>query len=201
MCNDAPEVLLDTVSKASSGHQRSQPMKVRPDLPGVGVDLGKYTLLGQTHIPVDHFLDDAVLRALLARDRSFLIFGQVAGISPHIAAARTLRRRIGPAGDQYESIHHYRQKVYLRRLIQAAHLLGLGGHWPPAEEMSGLMKNIIEFSGWYDINKQGYVNGFPSELKEDILGVHAIEMGGVQIGYGFNLDFTEGVTGDMEFTF
>ena len=201
MCNDAPEVLQGRVSKASSQHRRVQPMKVRTDLPGIGVDLTKFTLLGQTRLPVDHFLDDNVLRTLMARDRSFLVFGQVAGISPNIAAPRTLRRVIGSAGEQYEFIHHYRQRVYLRRLIQAAYWLGLGGAWPSVDEMNALMKQMINFWGWYDINREGYVNAFPSELESDAVEVHPIEMGGTLVGYGFNLRFKAGVVGEMEITF
>ena len=201
MCNDSPPVLKNTISKASSQHLRAQPMKVRDDLPGVGVDLTKYTLLGQTHLPTDQFLDDTVLRTLLARDRSFLVFGQVAGISPHIAAFRTLHRVIGSSGEQYELIHHYRQRVYLRRLIQAAYHYGLGGNWPTADEMNALMKQLVTYWGWYDINKEGYVNAFPSELQGDTLEVHAIEMGGALVGYNFSLTFKAGVAGEMELTF
>lgn len=201
MCNDNPDVLRSVVSKVPRQQLQAQPMKVRPDMPGVGVDLTKYTLLGQSRLPVDHFLDDTILRTLLARDRSFLVFAQVTGMSPNIAAPRTLRRSIGEGGERYELIHHYRQRVYLKRLINAAYHLGLGGAWPSGQDMSALMDQLVKFWGWYDINHEGYVNSFPSEMQGDEMTVEAIEEAGAMVGYAFNMPFIAGVLGEMELTF
>ncbi len=201
MCNDVPEVLRSVVSKVPKKVLQAQPMKVRTSLPGVGTDLTKYTVLGQSSLPVDHFLDDSILKTLLARDSSFLVFGQVAGISPNIAAPRTLHRSITEAGERYELIHHYRQRVYLKRLINAAYHLGLGGAWPSGEDMGALMDQLIKFWGWYDINHEGYVNSFPSELQNDELTVEPIEEAGQLLGYAFNMLFVAGVLGEMELTF
>jgi len=201
MCNDAPEVLQGMIAKVPRQQLQAQPMKVRPGLPGVGVDLTKYTLLGQTSLPVDHFMDDAILRTLLARDRSFLVFGQVSNMSPNIAAARTLRRAITDAGERYALIHHYRQQVYLRRLILAAYHLGLMGAWPSGNDMNALMDQLIKYFGWYDINKEGYVNSFPSQLQGDALTVEPIDEAGQMVGYNFNMPFAAGAVGEMEITF
>ncbi len=201
MSNDAPEVLQSIIGKLPQQQLKALPMKVRPNLPGLSVDLTRYTVLGQTRLPVDHFLDDALLRQLLGRDKSFLVFSQVSGISPNIAAPRTLRRVITPAGDRYVFIHHYRQQIYLQRLILAAYHLGFGGALPSAAEMTNLMDRVVNWMGWYDVNKEGYVNAFPSELEGDKVVVEPIVEGGETIGFNLNLPFRGVVLGELQLTF
>lgn len=196
MANDNPAVLQSIIQKLPRQHLQVQPMKVRPNLPGVGVDLTKYPVLGQTRLPVDHFLDDTILRQLLGRDKSFLVFSQVAGLSPNIAAPRTLRRVIGET-ERYVLIHHYRQQVYLQRLLLAAYHWGFGGALPTPEQMNSLMDQIINWMGWYDKNREGYVNAFPSELEGDKIVVDPIEEGGDVIGFNLDLPFKAAVTGEL----
>lgn len=200
MANDSPKVLSTIIANLPTA-LRTQPMKVRNTLPGVGVDLARYPALSQTRLAPDHFMEDVVLRQLTGRDKSFLVFSQVTGNPPNIVQARTLRRFPTEAGDRYMLVHHYRQQVYLRRLLFAAYHLGGGGGWPNPEEMNALMERLIGYQRWYDINREGYVNAFPSELEGDRIIVQPIEQGGELAGYNFALPFRAAVTGEMLITF
>lgn len=198
--NDYPKVLSLRVSRAPKYLQNQ--MKVRPNLPGVGIDLNKYPYLGETNLATDHFTEDFLMRLLIGADKPFLVFAQVSGKPPYIAQAHTLRRVERDQGSAcYVPVHHYRQRVYLRRLLYAAHALGRGGSWPDQNKMQDLMDNMIQFMHWYDINKEGYVNAFPSELDGNRIYVEPIGEGGEQRGYHFKLPFTDSITGEMEFTF
>lgn len=201
MANDNPEVLKAIISKLPPQRLTLQPMKVRSELPGIGVNLAKYTVLGQTRLAPDHFMEDAVIRQLTGRDKPFLVFSQVSNIPPQLAQARTLRRFLTDAGDRYMLLHHYRQQVYLRRLLFAAYHLGGGADWPTLEQMNNLMDTLVKYMGWYDINHEGYVNSFPSELDGDKIIVQPIMEGGELVGYNFTLPFKADITGEMLITF
>lgn len=67
--------------------------------------------------------------------------------------------------------------------------------------MQTLMDNLIQFFGWYDINKEGYVNSFPSLLEGDKIIVEPIGDGASQRGYHFKLPFPDYIIGEMEITF
>ncbi|GBC93879.1 hypothetical protein HRbin15_02381 [bacterium HR15] len=193
MANDNPEVLRAIVNKLPA----PQP-KVRPQLPGIAVDLSRYPTLGHTRLAADHFLEDAVLRQLIGRDKPFLVFSQVSGIPPYIIQAHTLRRFIDN-GERYMPVHHYRQQVYLRRLFLAArHYVGI---LPEPQLMNDIIDRMLKFFQWYDINHEGYVNAFPSELEGDKITVQPIEEGGELRGYTFTLPFKAAVTGEMLITF
>lgn len=201
MANESPEVLSYMINQLPPETKRALPMKVRPSLPGVGLDLTKYTPLGATRMPVDHFLNDAVIKQLTGRDKSFLVFNQVAGMSPNITQARTMKRKMETAGDRYRLVHHYRQEVYFKRLINTAYHLGFGGAIPTAEEMTKLMDQIINYIGWYDVNSEGYVNSFPSKLSGNKILVEPVEEGGEVIGFNLTLPFEAAITGEMLLSF
>jgi hypothetical protein len=202
MANDNPEVLRNIISKIPAQRLQAQPMKVRPDLPGVGIDLARYTPLGQTRLAPDHFMEDALIRQLTGRNKSFLVFGQVSGIPPYIAQARTLRRFMSEAGERYMELHHYRQQVYLRRLLFAAYYIGQAGAWPNQQQMQALMERITKHMQWYDTTpRQGYVNSFPSELEGDTIIVETVQEGNETVGFRFRLPFKAAVTGEMDISF
>ncbi|MEM0337936.1 MAG: hypothetical protein QW683_08485 [Candidatus Caldarchaeum sp.] len=198
--NDYPKVLSLRVTRAPKYLQTQ--MKVRANLPGVGIDLNKYPYMGETNLATDHFTEDFLMRQLIGPDKPFLVFAQVSGKPPYIAQAHTMhwveRDLANPC---YVPLHHYRQRVYLKRLLYAAHALGRGGGWPDQQKMQDLMDNMIQFMQWYDINKEGYVNAFPSELEGNRIRVEPIEADGSQRGYHFKLPFADSITGEMEFTF
>jgi len=201
MANDNPEVLRNIISKIPAQRLQAQPMKVRPHLPGVGVDLARYTALSQTRLAPDHFMEDAFIRQLTGRDKSFLVFGQVSGIPPYITQARTLRRYMSDAGERYLQLHHYRQQVYLRRLLFAAYYIGQAGAWPNQQQMETLMEKIIKYMGWYDFTNEGYVNSFPSELENHTIFVETVQEGTETVGFRFRLPFKAAVTGEMDISF
>jgi hypothetical protein len=200
MANDIPNVLRASIKKIPLEQQRAVPMKVRSGLPGLGVDLTKYPVLGQTTLAPDHFLSDSIIQTLLGRDKSFLVFSHITGQSPHVAAPRTLGRR----KDRYVLIHHWRQQVYLLRLFYAAYHLGYGGAWPTEEVMVDLMDKIAKAAhedvAWYDVQREGYVNSFPSELQEDAIVVEPITEGGDVVSFILDLPFKEAVLGPLELT-
>jgi len=168
----------------------------------VSLDLDKYPYLGTTNIATDHFTENYLTRQLIGRDRPFLIFTQVSGQPPYIAQAHTLYLVARDQGQYcYVPIHHYRQYTYLKRLLKVAHAIGRGGAWPRYDEMQTLMDNLIQFFGWYDINKEGYVNSFPSLLEGDKIIVEPIGDGASQRGYHFKLPFPDYIIGEMEITF
>jgi hypothetical protein len=198
MSNDNPEVLRSAIQKLPMEHRRAVPMQVRAPLPGIGVDLTKYPVLGATNLAPDHFLSDAIIRTLLGRDRSFLVFSHVAGQSPHIAVPRTLRRVRTDNGERYVLLNHWRQQVYLLRLFYAAYHIGHGGAWPTEEHMNFLMDRIVNWMGWYDNNREGFVNAFPSELEADRIIVEPVLEGGDVVSFILNLPFKAAVLGPLE---
>lgn len=200
MANDNPEVLKSLVNKLPLTQR--QTMKVRPTLPGLSVDLGVYPILGKTNLAPDHFLMDHIMRTLQGRDKSFLVFSHVHGQSPNIAFPRTLgRARTKDTGEQrYIQIHHWRQQRYLQRLLFAAYWKGYAGVWPGAEEMAALMNQITNWMGWYDMQREGYVNSFPSELIGDAINVEPITEGGQVVSYILDLPLKAAVLGPLELT-
>jgi hypothetical protein len=198
--NDHPKILARSLLAAPRDLQKS--LKVRTQLPGVSLDLDKYPYLGTTNIATDHFTENYLTRQLIGRDKPFLIFTQVSGQPPYIAQAHTLYLVARDQGQYcYVPIHHYRQYTYLKRLLKVAHAIGRGGAWPRHDEMQTLMDNLIQFFGWYDINKEGYVNSFPSLLEGDKIIVEPIGDGASQRGYHFKLPFPDYIIGEMEITF
>jgi hypothetical protein len=198
--NDHPKILARNLLAAPRDLQRS--LKVRTQLPGVSLDLDKYPYLGTTNIATDHFTENYLTRQLIGRDKPFLIFTQVSGQPPYIAQAHTLRLVARDQGQYcYVPIHHYRQHTYLKRMLKVAHAIGRGGAWPKPEDMQALMDNLTQFFGWYDINKEGYVNSFPSLLEGDKIIVEPIGDGLSQRGYHFKLPFLDYIIGEMEITF
>ena len=54
----------------------------------------------------------------------------------------------------------------------------MGGEWPTPEEMTQLMTSIVNWMGWYDRQREGYVNSFPGEMDGDAILVEPILEGG-----------------------
>jgi hypothetical protein len=198
MANDNAEVLRNEIQKLPMSQRRAAPMQVRATLPGVAVDLTKYPVLGATNLAPDHFLSDTIIRTLLGRDKSFLVFSHVSGQSPHIAAPRTLRRVRTDAGERYVMLHHWRQQTYLLRLFYAAYWKGRGGAWPTEAEMNTLMDQIVNWMGWYDKLREGFVNAFPSELEGDTIRVEPVKEGDDVVSYILDLRFKAAVLGPLE---
>jgi hypothetical protein len=196
MANDNPEVLASSINKLPLEQKRL--LKVRPILPGLSLDLTVYPVLGKTHLAPDHFLNDSILRTLLGRDKSFLIFSHVQGQSPNIAVPRTLYRVRTDHGERYVLLHHWRQQTYLRRLLYAAYHIGFAGAWPSFEQMSDLMDKITNWMGWYDKQREGYVNAFPGELQDDAIGVDPIMEGDQVVSFILNLKLKAAVIGPLE---
>ncbi len=196
MANDNPEVLKSAISKLPLEQQRT--MKVRPLLPGLGVDLAKYPVLGKTNLAPDHFLSDHIIRSLMGADKSFLVFSHVHGQSPNIAAQRTLSRVRTDYGERYVRLHHWRQQLYLSRLFYTAYHMGFGGAWPDVAEMDSLMDKIVNWMNWYDLQREGYVNAFPSELEGDIINVEPITEGGQVVSFVLRLPLKAAVIGPLE---
>lgn len=196
LANDDPEA-IDTVLKSLPASLRAN-LKVRRQLPGIGVDLVKYPFLGKTNLAPDHYLSDSVIRGFLGRDKSFLVFSHTSGQPPSIASARTLRRFRTDNGEQYVQFPHWRQQVYLFRLFYAAYWKGYGGDWPSEEEMNGLMINVISHMSWYDEQKEGYVNAFPSELEGDTINVKPVMEGGQIVSFILELPLKSAVLGPLE---
>lgn len=195
MANDNPEVLKSQINKLPL--EMSRRLKVRPMLPGLSLNLGQYPMLGKTNLAPDHFLSDAIIRSLVGRDKSFLVFAHIHGQSPNIAAARTLMRVRGEYGERFVDLHHARQQQYLLRLLYAAYWKGFGGEWPSPAEMNGLMDQITNWIGWYDMQREGYVNSFPSELREDVIVMEPVLEGGAPVSYILNMNFKDAVIGPL----
>ncbi len=198
MANDNPEVLASAINKLPIAQR--QRLKVRAGLPGLSVDLTQHGVLGKTNLAPDHFLSDSILRALQGRDKSFLVFSHVQGQSPNISAPRTLKRERTESGERYVLLHHWRQQLYLSRLLYAAYYKGYAGAWPSDEEMAVLMDKIVNWMGWYDIQREGYVNSFPGELTGDTILVEPITEGGQVVSYILNLPLKAAVIGPLELT-
>ena len=165
MANDVPDYLRRKLQ-----HAKKDMTSMRPDLPGVGIDLATHPYLGETDLPTDHFLNDGVLGNLLASDMPFLVFTHVSGRSPFLSVPRTMRRLHNADGTQsYRHLHLFRQQVYLNRLLRAAHELGFGGAWPAdnaqAEAMlTDFLQYILKWTKWYAPDT--LVNSFPSRLQQ-----------------------------------
>jgi hypothetical protein len=169
LANDDPEALKSLLKSLPTSLQAN--LRVRAMLPGVGVDLVKYPFLGKTNLAPDHYLNDPVVRMLSARDKSFLVFQHTTGQSPSIAHTRTLGRRRTENGEIYVRFPDWRQSVYLLRLFNSAYHIGYGGAWPTEDQMNELMSSIVNHMSWYDLQREGYVNAFPSELEGDTISV------------------------------
>lgn len=199
MANEVPEYLRRKLqrSKKDAG-------MLRPDLPGVGIDLAVHPFLGETDLPTDHFLNDGVLAELLSPDMPFLVFTHVAGRSPFLSVPRTMRRLHGADGTQsYRHLHLFRQQVYLNRLLRAAHELGYGGSWPSddaeaeAQMLEHLTNLLKPWVGWYNPDK--FVNSFPSRLSEkEPFTVHR-EQGSNVFRVAFN--FEQGLIAEFKVVF
>ena len=196
MANDNPEVLASQINKLPL--EQKKRLRVRPSLPGLSVDLTLHPVLGKTNLAPDHFLSDHILRALQGRDKSFLLFSHVHGQSPNIAQPRTLSRVRTDYGERYVLLHHWRQQLYLSRLLYAAYHKGYGGVWPTEDEMNILMDKIVNWMGWYDIQREGYVNSFPSELEGDMIHVEPITEGGQTVSFILTLPLKAAVIGPLE---
>jgi hypothetical protein len=165
MANDVPAYLQRKLQKA-----KKDPTSMRMDLSGVGIDLATHPFLGETDLPMDHFLNDGIISDLLAPDMPFLVFTHVAGRSPFLSVPRTMRRLNNEDGTQsYRQLHLFRQQAYLNRLLRAAHELGFGGAFPSdnaqAEAfISEFLDYIIKWTKWYDPTR--FVNSFPSKLQD-----------------------------------
>lgn len=166
MANDVPDYVRRKLQRA-----KKEVTMLRPDLPGVGIDLAAHPFLGETDLPTDHFLNDGVLSNLLSPDMPFLVFTHVAGRSPFLSVPRTMRRLHSADGTQsYRHLHLFRQQVYLNRLLRAAFELGFGGSWPAdnaeaeAQMLEHLANLLKPWVGWYSPDK--FVNSFPSRLSE-----------------------------------
>ena len=196
LSNDDPTALSSLLKSLPASLQAN--LKVRQSLPGVGVDLVKYPFMGKTNLAPDHYLSDPVVRALNARDKSFLVFQHISGQSPSIATARTLRRVRTDSGEQYVRFTDWRQQVYLTRLLYAAYWKGYGGAWPTEPEMNDLMTSIVTHMGWYDEQREGYVNAFPSELEGDTIGVLPIMEGNKVVTYKLTLPLKSAELGPFD---
>ena len=197
MANDVPDFLRRKLQKS-----KEDPSRMRPDLPGIGLDLSLNPFLGETDLPTDHFLNDGVLSNLLSPDMPFLVFTHVAGRSPFLSVPRTMRRLHLTDGSQsYRHLHLFRQQVYLNRLLRAAHELGFGGAWPSdnaeAESMlTEYLSYILKWTKWYDPAK--LVNSFPSRLQEgNEFTVHREQGNTFRVSFGFE----QGLISEFGITF
>ncbi len=195
MANDQPKV-LQAISKMQQ--------QVNPRLPGIAVDVTAHPIFAQTRVPLDEFTGDDIYSQFSGVDQSFLVFRHVAGKNPAIVAPRTLYRVDIGSGYRYRMIHHYRQEVYLRRLLLAYQAFE-GGALPTQEEMEALIAEILLYvdggnKGWYDpLGKT--VNAFPGPLKEDGVVVTPNDVDDPSAGYSIKLNFKEGVVGDLHISF
>ena len=69
----------------------------------------------------------------------------------------------------------------------------VSGGFPDQAQMNDLMGQIIKFMGWYDQQREGYVNGFPSELDEDTIKVEPVIEGGQLASFIITLPFKKAV--------
>jgi len=198
MANDNPDALKALIGTLSPAVRNT--MKVRPYLPGLSVDLTRFPDLGRTNLAPDHFLSDDILRTLLGRDKSFLVFSHVRTQPPKIAQPRTLKRVRTARGEQYVMLHHWRQQNHLMRLLYAAFHLGGGGAWPSEEEMAKLMTDLTGWMNpaWYDDKGAGYVNAFPSKLEGDQIIVVPNKEEGEVVSFTFQLPFQAATLGALE---
>ena len=164
MANDVPDYLRRKLQ-----HARKDVTMMRPDLPGVGIDLSINPYLGETDLPTDHFINDGLMADLLSPGMPFLAFTHVSGRSPFLSVPRTLRRLHRENGEQsYRHLHLFRQETYLKRLLRSAWELGYGGAMPEDKEKAEAMLTdhlsyILKWTKWYD--PEHLVNSFPSALK------------------------------------
>ncbi len=164
MANDVPDYLRRKLQ-----HARKDATMMRPDLPGIGIDLAINPFLGETDLPTDHFLNDGLMSDLLSPGMPFLAFTHVSGRSPFLSVPRTLRRLHREDGEQsYRHLHLFRQETYLKRLLRSAWELGYGGAMPEDNEKAEAMLTdhlsyILKWTKWYD--PEHLVNSFPSALK------------------------------------
>ena len=164
MANDVPDYLRRKLQ-----HARKDVTTMRPDLPGVGIDLSINPYLGETDLPTDHFINDGLMADLLSPGMPFLAFTHVSGRSPFLSVPRTLRRLHRENGEQsYRHLHLFRQETYLKRLLRSAWELGYGGAMPEDKEKAEAMLTehlsyILKWTKWYD--PEHLVNSFPSALK------------------------------------
>ena len=164
MANDVPDYLRRKLQ-----HARKDATAMRPDLPGIGIDLAINPFLGETDLPTDHFLNDGLMSDLLSPGMPFLAFTHVSGRSPFLSVPRTLRRLHREDGEQsYRHLHLFRQETYLKRLLRSAWELGYGGAMPEDNEKAEAMLTdhlsyILKWTKWYD--PEHLVNSFPSALK------------------------------------
>ena len=164
MANDVPDYLRRKLQ-----HARKDVTAMRPDLPGIGIDLAINPYLGETDLPTDHFLNDGLMGDLLSPGMPFLAFTHVSGRSPFLSVPRTLRRLHREDGEQsYRHLHLFRQETYLKRLLRSAWELGYGGAMPEDNEKAEAMLTdhlsyILKWTKWYD--PEHLVNSFPSALK------------------------------------
>lgn len=196
LANDDPEALNSVLKSLPTSLTGS--LRVRKQLPGIGVDLTKYPFLGKTNLAPDHYLSDPVIRALLGREKSFLVFSHSAGQSPSIAASRTLQRIRTDNGEQYVQFPHWRQQTYLSRLFYCAYYKGYQGAWPTEDEMNMLMDQIVNHMAWYDLQGEGYVNAFPSELKDQVINVRPVMEGDQVVSFILDLPLKSAVLGPLE---
>ena len=165
MANDVPDFLRRKLLKS-----KKDVATIRPDLPGVSINLASNPFLGETDLPTDHFLNDGVLANLLSPEMPFCVFTHVSGRSPFLSVPRTMRRLHGLDGTQsYRHLHLFRQQVYLNRLLRAAHELGFGGEFPADDaaaeaQMAEFLDYILTWTKWYQPDV--LVNSFPSKLQE-----------------------------------
>ena len=181
---------------------------MRPDLPGVAIDLAVHPFLGETDLPTDHFLNDGILSNLLSPDMPFLVFTHVAGRSPFLSIPRTMRRLHASDGTQsYRHLHLFRQQVYLNRLLRAAFELGYGGSWPAdnAEAETLMLEHLTNLLKWLPsggedkwYNPDKYVNSFPSKLLEkEPFTVHREQGNTFRVAFGFE----QGLIAEFGITF
>lgn len=204
MANDQPKVLQSIVSKQSKERLARNPMLVNPKLPGISVDVTAHPIFAETRVPLDEFTGDDIYSAFSGADKSFLVFRHVAGKNPTVVAPRTLYRVEVGNDYRYRMIHHYRQEVYLRRLLLSA-LAQEGGALPTQAQMEIVMNEILLYvdggnKGWYD-SEGKVVNAFPGPLKGDAIVITANDPEDPGAGYALQLNFKSGVVGDLELSF
>src|SRR5262249_33651321 len=119
MANDVPAYLTRKLLRA-----KQDPSAAHADIPGIGVDLMLHPHLGETELPADHFQGGGLRTEMIRTHHPFLAFTHVSGRSLFLTVPWTMRRihRVdGTTG--YRPLHLFRQEVYLRRLLRAAHAL------------------------------------------------------------------------------
>jgi len=204
MANDNVKVLksrLDSLNNSSdkelSSLAKSALFLPNPhnNLPALAVDILKHKVCAATSFASDDFLTDEVMTYALDAKNPFLLFRHRPGHQAQIMTPRTLRKdRIG----RFTYIHHFRQLVFLERLLKLANTDNQRPSKKLIEKVIGEMldgmpltipgtntRNI--YSPWYQPSS---LNSFPSQLSDDRIQVDEEGADNYSITINFADNFT-----------